>query len=61
MIKIKGIVNFTLLKVTKQKLCHDLDNLKNHTDIKNSYKWFVYTLRYQPYITLLSDEVNSDE
>ena len=38
MIKIKGIVNFTPLKVTKQKLCHDLDNLKNHTDIKNSYK-----------------------
>ena len=38
MIKIKGIVNITPLQVTKQKLCHDLDNLKNHTDIKNSYK-----------------------
>ena len=38
MIKIKDIVNFTPLKVTKQKLYHDLDNLKNHTDIKNSYK-----------------------
>lgn len=41
MIKMKDIVNSTPLKITKitkQKLYHDLDNLKNHTEIKNSYK-----------------------